>query len=56
MNGPENRGLIEVGQLATIRQLHLRDGMPIKEISSTLVLSRNTVKRWLRAGDIKVPA
>ena len=56
MNGQENRGVIEVGQLAKIRRLHLREGMPIKEISRTLGLSRNTVKRWLRAGDMKVPA
>lgn len=48
--------MIEVGQLAKIRRLHLRDGMPIKEISRTLGLSRNTVKRWLPAGDMKVPA
>lgn len=48
--------MIEVGQLAKIRRLHLREGMPIKEISRTLGLSRNTVKRWLRAGEMKVPA
>jgi transposase len=56
MNGQENRGVIEVGQLAKIRRLHLREGMPIKEISRTLGLSRNTVKRWLRSADMKVPA
>ena len=56
MNGQENRGVIEVGQLAKIWRLHLREGMPIKEISRTLGLSRTTVKRWLRAGDMKVPA
>ena len=37
-------------------RLHLRDGMPIKEIARTLGLPRNTVKRWLRSGDMKVPA
>ena len=56
MNEQDDRGVIEVGQSAKIRRLQLRDGMPIKKISRTLELSRNTVKRWLRAGDIKVPA
>ena len=30
--------------------------MPIKEIARTLGLSSNTVKRWLGAGDMKIPA
>jgi transposase len=38
-----------VGQLSKIRRMHLRQGVPIKEVARRLGLSKNTVKKWLRA-------
>ncbi len=34
--------------LAKIRRMHLRDGMPLREIVRQTGLSRNTIRRWLR--------
>jgi transposase len=38
-----------VGHLSKIRRMHLRQGVPIKEVARRLGLSKNTVKKWLRA-------
>jgi transposase-like protein len=40
--------VISVGGLATIRRLHLRDGLSSREVSRRTGLSRNTVRQWLR--------
>ena len=37
-----------MGQLSKIRRMHLRQGVPIKEVARRLGLSKNTVKKWLR--------
>lgn len=37
--------------LSKIRRLRLREGLSISEVSRRLGLSRNTVKRWLAAGE-----
>ena len=36
--------------LAKIRRMHIRDGLPLREISKRTGLSRNTLRRWLRSG------
>jgi transposase-like protein len=38
-----------VGQLSKFRRMHLRQGVLIKEVARRLDLSKNTVKKWLRA-------
>ncbi len=47
--------MINVGMLAKIRRMHLRDGLSIREISRSTGLSRNTVKRWLRQEGVIEP-
>ena len=47
--------MIKVGQLAKIRRLHLREGVPIKEIERRTGLARNTIKAWLRKGEMCEP-
>jgi transposase len=47
--------VIKVGTLAKIRRLHLREGVPIKEIERRTGLARNTIKRWLRKGQMVEP-
>jgi transposase len=47
--------VINVGMLAKIRRMHLRDGLSIREISRRTGLSRNTVKRWLRQEGVTEP-
>ena len=37
--------------LGKIRRLHLRDKKSLHEIAKTTGLSRNTIRRWLRAPD-----
>ncbi|MGB4226575.1 MAG: IS21 family transposase [Candidatus Dechloromonas phosphoritropha] len=44
-----------MGTLAKIRRLHLREGVPIKEIERRTGLARNTIKRWLRKGQMVEP-
>jgi len=46
--------VIDVALLSVIRRWHLRDGMPIREISRRTGLSRNTVRKYL-ATDIVEP-
>ena len=47
--------MITVGTLATIRRLHLREGVPIREIGRRTGLSKNTIKQWLRKGQMEEP-
>lgn len=47
--------MIKVGTLAKIRRLHLREGVPIKEIERRTGLARNTIKAWLRKDQMVEP-
>jgi len=47
--------VIKVGTLAKIRRLHLREGVPIKEIERRTGIARNTIKTWLRRGQMVEP-
>jgi transposase len=48
--------VITVGMLAKIRRMHFRDRMSIREVARRTGLSRNTVRDWLRRGDVVEPA
>ena len=39
--------------LSVIRRWAFRDGMPIREISRRTGLSRNTIRKYLRAGTVE---
>jgi transposase len=43
--------VIIMKQLGKIRRMFYREGMSISEISRRCLMSRNTVKRWLKAPD-----
>ena len=45
--------MIEMALLSVIGRYHFRDGMPIREIERRTALSRNTIRKYLRAGDVK---
>jgi transposase len=47
--------VITVGMLATIRRMHLRDKLSIREISRRTNLSRNTIRQWLRQPNMVEP-
>ena len=40
--------------LSVIRRWHFREGMPIREIERRTGLSRNTIRKYLRAGTVTV--
>lgn len=42
-----------MGFLSIIRRWALRDKMPIREISRRTGLSRNTIRKYLRAGTVE---
>ena len=44
-----------MGMLSKIRRMHIRDGLPIREIVRQTGLSRNTVRQWLRQADVTEP-
>jgi len=44
-----------VGMLAKIRRMHIRDGVPLREIARRTGLSRNTIRHWLRQVDVTEP-
>ena len=44
-----------MGMLAKIRRMHIRDGLPIREISRQTGLSRNTIRHWLRQPVMQEP-
>lgn len=39
--------------LSIIRRWHLRDHLPIREIARRTGLSRNTIRKYLRAGTVE---
>ena len=39
--------------LSVIRRWHFREGMPIREIERRTGLSRNTIRKYLRAGTVE---
>jgi transposase len=39
--------------LSVIRRWHFREGLPIREIERRTGLSRNTIRKYLRAGDVE---
>lgn len=47
-------GVIDMGLLNVIRKLGLRQGLPIREIARRTGLSRNTIKKYLKA-DVTEP-
>ena len=44
-----------MGMLAKIRRMHIRDGLPVREIARRTGLSRNTIRNWLRQQDVVEP-
>lgn len=42
-----------MGLLSVMRRWHFREGMPIREIERRTGLSRNTVRKYLRGGDVE---
>ena len=44
-----------MGTLAKMRRLHLREGVPIKGIERRTGIARNTIKTWLRKGQMVEP-
>jgi transposase len=45
--------VIDMALLSVIRRWHLREGMPIREIERRTGLSRNTIRKYLRAGEVE---
>lgn len=43
------------GEMAKIRRMHIREGLPLREIARQTGLSRNTVRQWLRQTDLTEP-
>ena len=45
--------MIDVALLGIIRRWHFRDQVPLREIARRLGISRNTVRRYIRAKTIE---
>jgi transposase len=45
--------VIDMALLSVIRRWHFREGMPIREIRRRTGLSRNTIRKYLRAGVVE---
>jgi hypothetical protein len=45
-------GVIDMALLSVIRRWHFREGMPIREIERRTGLSRNTIRKYLRADTV----
>lgn len=45
--------MIDVALLSVIRRWHLREGMPIRQISRKTGLSRNTIRKYLASGTVE---
>jgi transposase len=48
-----DHGVIDMALLSVIRRWHFREGMPIREIERRTGLSRNTIRKYLRAGTVE---
>jgi transposase len=48
-----DHGVIDMALLSVIRRWHFREGMPIREIERRTGLSRNTIRKYLRAGAVE---
>ena len=46
-------GVIHMGLLNVIRRMALREQLPIREIARRTGLSRNTIRKYLKAGTIE---
>jgi transcriptional regulator with XRE-family HTH domain len=46
-------GVIDMALLSVIRRWHFREHLSIREISRRTGLSRNTVRKYLRSGDVE---
>ena len=46
-------GVIHMGLLNVIRRMALREKLPIREIARRTGLSRNTIRKYLKAGTIE---
>jgi predicted transcriptional regulator len=44
---------MDMALLSVIRRWHFREGMPIREIERRTGLSRNTIRKYLRAGTVE---
>jgi hypothetical protein len=51
--GSGDQGVIDMALLSVIRRWHFREGMPIREIRRRTGLSRNTIRKYLRAGAVE---
>jgi DNA-binding transcriptional regulator LsrR (DeoR family) len=51
--GSGDQGVIDMALLSVIRRWHFREGMPIREIERRTGLSRNTIRKYLRAGTVE---
>jgi predicted transcriptional regulator len=45
--------VIDMALLSVIRRWHFREGMPIREIERRTGLSRNTIRKYLRADTVE---
>ena len=45
--------MIDIALLSVIRRWHFREGIPIREIRRRTGLSRNTLRKYLRAGAVE---
>ena len=45
--------MIDMALLSVIRRWHFRDGMPTREIEQRTGLSRNSIRKYLRAGTVE---
>jgi transposase len=48
-----DQGVIDMALLSVIRRWHFREGMPIREIERRTGLSRNTIRKYLRADTVE---
>ena len=46
-------GVIHMGLLNVIRRMALREKLPIREIARRTGLSRNTIRKYLKAGTVE---